>query len=296
MENHWSRFLIGTCIVLLGLCTLTQAAGAQNGAPKKVTAPAPEGKKNMAAAPTPRTADGHPDLNGLWNGGQGGIDDSGSADINVTFLARGGTPVNFERDNTLLRRMDSNRPIYKPEYWEKVQYNDQNEPTEDPSYGCLPLGVPRMGAPTQIIETPALVTFLYTYLGDGGGTISYRVIPTDGRAHTSEKELEGTWNGESLGHWEGDTFVIDTIGFNDTSWLSVSGYLHSENMHVVERLRREGNNLTYETTVEDPDVLLKPWVMNTRTLRLNPDPKAVVEESLPCSERDQSHLATKEHH
>jgi len=90
--------------------------------------------------------------------------------------------------------------------------------------------------------------------------------------------------------------VIDTIGFNDISWLDIGGYLHSENLHVIERLRREGDTLRWQVTVEDPDVLIKPWVMNPRVLRLNPDPIAVLEESLPCSERDLEHLVTKEHH
>lgn len=84
--------------------------------------------------------------------------------------------------------------------------------------------------------------------------------------------------------------VVDTIGFNDTSWLDIGGYFHSENMRVIERIRREGNTLTWQATVEDPDVLIKPWVMNPRVLKLNPDPKAVLEESLPCVERDLSHL------
>ena len=90
--------------------------------------------------------------------------------------------------------------------------------------------------------------------------------------------------------------VIDTIGFNDISWLDIGGYLHTENMHVIERIRREVNTLTWQATVEDPDVLIKPWVTNPRGLRLNSDPKAVLEESLPCVERDLSHLVNKEHH
>ena len=65
---------------------------------------------------------------------------------------------------------------------------------------------------------------------------------------------------------------------------------------LFERLRREGETLTWQATVEDPDVLLKPWVMNRRVLKLNPNPQAVLEETLPCSERDLSHLVTKEHH
>ena len=125
---------------------------------------------------------------------------------------------------------------------------------------------------------------------------AYRVIYTDGRKHTPLQELDGTWKGESIGHWDGDMLVVDTIGFNDESWLDIGGYFHSENMHVIERLRREGDTITYQATVEDPDVLLKPWTMNPRVLGLNKDPNAWLIESLPCVEHDASHLVTKEHH
>jgi hypothetical protein len=190
-------------------------------------------------------------------------------------------------------------PLYKPQFWEKVQQGDQNGNTDDPSYGCMPGGVPRMGPPAKIVQTPKELVFLYVSPPAQGWGDQYRVIPTDGRAHTPLADLDGTWKGESIGHWEGgedDTLVIDTIGFNDTSWLEIGGYLHSENMHVIERLHRQGDLLTWQVTVEDPDVLIKPWTMNPRTLRINPDPKAMLPESLPCVERDLSHLVTKEHH
>ncbi len=236
--------------------------------------------------------DGHPDLSGVWNGAVAARVLSSGDKQGLLLAAREGTLVNFERDNSLMRRMDPNKPVYKPEFWEKVQQLDQNGNTEDPSYGCLPQGVPRMGPPLKIVQTPAEVIFLYAgFQGD-----TYRVIPIDGRAHTPLEQLDGTWKGESLGHWEGDTLVVDTIGFNDTSWLDIGGYFHSENMRVIERLRREGDTLTWQATVDDPDVLLKPWVMNRRVLKLNPNPKAMLEETLPCSERDLSHLVTKEHH
>src|SRR5438093_516564 len=197
---------------------------------------------------------------------------------------------------TINRRMDPNKPIYKPEFWEKVQQLDQNGNNADPSFGCMPAGVPRMGPPAKIVQTPTELLFFYISAGAQGWGDQYRIIPIDGRQHTPLDQLDGTWKGESIGHWEGDTMVIDTIGFNDISWLDIGGYLHSENLHVIERLRREGDTLTWQVTVEDPDVLIKPWVTNPRVLRLNPDPKAVLEESLPCSERDLEHLVTKEHH
>jgi hypothetical protein len=76
----------------------------------------------------------------------------------------------------------------------------------------------------------------------------------------------------------------------------LGGYFHSENMHVIERLHRDGNTLAWTATVEDPDVLLEPWTMTPRVGLLNPDAKAILPESLPCSERDFAHVVTKEHH
>ena len=241
-------------------------------------------------------AQGHPDLTGLWNSTAPSVFAKSDDPLASNLASRDGKLLNFERDFTLARRADPNKPLYKPQFWEKVQQGDQNGNTDDPSYGCMPGGVPRMGPPAQIVQTPKELVFLYFSPPAQGWGDQYRVIPTDGRAHTPLADLDGTWKGESIGHWEGDTLVVDTIGFNDTSWLEIGGYLHSENMHVIERLRREGDLLTYQVTVEDPDMLIKPWIMNPRTLRINPDPKAMLPESLPCVERDLSHLVTKEHH
>jgi hypothetical protein len=267
------------CYIVLGavLCLISVGAAAQG---------------NQA---TPRTADGHPDLNGVWIGQRAPFVDS-TDPLAQNLASRDASLLNFERDNAIIRRSDPNKPLYKPEFWEKVQKLDQNGNTEDPSFGCKPAGVPRMGPPAQIVQTPKEMVFLYVSPPAEGWGDAYRVIPTDGRAHTPLDDLDGTWKGESIGHWEGDVLVVDTIGFNDTSWLDITGYFHSENMHVIERMRREGDTLTWQATVEDPDVLVKPWTMNARTLRLNPDPKAVVTETLPCVERDLSHLVTKEHH
>ena len=246
---------------------------------------------------TPRTPDGHPDLTGMWNGGPArGLVIAKDDPFGAYLAARDGTLLNFERDNTIIRRMDPNKPLYKPEFWEKVQKLDQDGNTADPSFGCMPGGVPRMGPPAKIVQTSKELLFFYVSPPAQGWGDQYRIIPTDGREHTPLDQLDGTWKGESIGHWEGDTMVIDTIGFNDISWLDINGYFHSENMHVVERIRRDGDTLTWQATVEDPDVFIKPWSMNPRTVRLNADPKATLEESLPCVERDSSHLVNREHH
>ena len=271
-------------------------------------APARDNAKSAESAATPRTTDGHPDLSGLWTGGGGGGGQINATNPDYTktdangydpsiIATRGGTFTNFERDNTLVRRMGTNKPQYKPQYWDTVKTLDQNSNDQDPAQSCMPAGVPRLGPPAQIIETPNQLVMLYP--GQGGAvatTTTYRVIPTDGRKHTSLEDLDGSWNGESIGHWEGDTMVIDTIGFNTATWMDTGGYLHSENMHVVEKFTRNGNALTWQAVVDDPDVLLQPWTMDMRTVRLNANPMAILPESPPCSERDYAHAVTKEHH
>ena len=249
-----------------------------------------------AQSPVPRARDGHADLSGVWNGVIANPRSPSSDPLTSNLPSRGGNFANYERDNTLLRRADPNRPLYKAEFWEKVRELDQNGNQADPSYGCMPAGVPRMGPPDKIVQTSGEMIFLYVSPGARGWGDTYRIIPVDGRAHTPLRELDGTWKGESIGHWEDDTLVVDTIGFNDTSWLDYGGYFHSENMRVIERIRREGDSLIWQVTVEDPDVLMKPWAMNPRVQRLNPDPRATLPETLPCVERDLSHLVTKEHH
>lgn len=269
--------------------------------------------KKSKAAPTPMTADGHPDLSGLWNvavpmavlsneGIEVGANSARdtSSDVVIAMFpgtAHVGNDSDIERANALLRRMGSDKPVYKPEYWARVQNLDNNS-NDDPAYHCMAAGVPRIGVPSQIIQDSKMLVLLYP--GQGGllaTQTTFRTIPTDGRQHTPLDDLDPTWNGEGIGHWDGDTMVIDTIGFNSSSFLDqVGGYFHGENMHVIERLHRDGNTLTWQATVDDPDVLLKPWTTSKRVVLLNPNPKALLPESLPCSERDFAHIVTKEHH
>jgi hypothetical protein len=252
---------------------------------------APAGDKTAVA--TPHTADGHPDLSGLWNASAPRqvqqVDEAGYV-ITSNNIVRGATPVNAERDAALRRRMDPNRPIYKPEFWQKVQDLDYNGNTEDPTFGCMAAGVPRMGPPSKIVQTPGEMIFLYEAKNQ------FRVIPMDGRAHDPDKSQDLTLMGDSVGHWEGDTLVVDVIGLSDVSWLDIHGYFHSDKLHVIERLRREGNTLTYQATAEDPVVLLKPWVRNPVKLQLSTDPKVVLWEDAPCSDIDLPHIVDKEHH
>jgi hypothetical protein len=261
-----------------------------------VSANAQMGQRGEDSAMTPRTADGHPNLTGVWNGPMGMAAAAAPAEpedksvIKVALNARGGSLSNFERDNSLVRRMDLNKPEYKPQYWSLVQSLDQQGNDADPEYTCMPDGLPRKGAPVKIIQEAKETIFFYQ------NPDMFRIIPTDGRAHSPDDKLEGTWYGESIGHWEGDTFVVDTVGFNNTSWLGIAGWIHGDNLHVIEKLTRQGNQLTWQATAEDPDYFLRPWVLKPVNRKLNPDAGAILDESLPCSERDQAHLVTHEHH
>jgi hypothetical protein len=258
------------------------------------SATAQRGEDSGASISNPLDANGHPDLSGVWNRGMGGgpgqIAAVAEGTIKVEFPARGGSLSNMERDASLNRRMDPNKPVYKPQFWTLVQSLDQQGNDADPEYTCMPDGLPRKGPPLKIVQTAKETIFFYQ------NPDMYRIIPTDGRAHTPDDKLEGTWYGESIGHWEGNTFVVDTVGFNNTSWMGIAGWIHGDNLHVIERLTRQGDKLTWQATAEDPDYLLKPYTTNPRTLALNPDPRAVLDESLPCQDRDQIHLVTKEHH
>jgi len=249
--------------------------------------------------PTPRTADGHPDLSGMWGGGGGGgvkPDEKG----NIVQLAQArlchqtqidagecAPGVNAERDSGLQQR-GARQPMYKPEFWDQVQHLDREGIQLDPAFHCKPAGVPRMGAPGKIVQTPTELIFLYA------NDNQFRIIPIDGRPHDPIKSQDTTWYGDAVGKWDGDKMVIDVVGFNDESWLGWPGWLHSNNMHVVETYERRGNQLIYNATVYDPDTLTEPFEMGERRINLNPDPKATFQEALPCEERDTVHIVTHE--
>jgi hypothetical protein len=176
----------------------------------------------------------------------------------------------------------------------KVKYLDENTNEFDGVLHCQPAGVPRIGPPQQIVQTPGQVVFLYDLAREVSVQSGnyYRVIPTDGRQHRTD--LEPSYLGDSVGRWEGETLVVDVVGFNDLTWFASDGRFHSEAMHVIERFARDGDLLKYEVTVEDPNVLTKPWTMNPRLLKL--DPTALLTEDPPCVERDGPHMVSKEHH
>jgi len=237
--------------------------------------PAPKSQEVAASAQTPRMANGKPDMTGNWN----------SAGMNWRYGNRRCSPTQVECSRQINQTMDfefeapsrfgPNRPLYKPEHWDKVQQLDMWTNKEDPVMTCQPLGLPRHGPPRRIVQSANDIIFFYgQYADGGGGQGEYRIIPTDGRKHDPQRAIESKYYGYTVGRWEGDTLVLDSIAFVDSTWLARGGFFHSDQLHVIEKLTRQGAEIKYEVTVEDPEVLVEPWVMTPKTLRLNTNAEA----------------------
>jgi hypothetical protein len=208
------------------------------------------------AGPAPRMPDGKPDLSGFW------------FPLQADPSAAGESPQGLPWAEAVVK--------------ERIA----NDFRDIPTARCLPPGVTQSAGQGKFVQTPTLLVILAEFPGNT------RQVFLDGRAHP--KELEPTWLGHSIGRWEGDTLVVDTIGFNDKSWLGmlVNPYPHTEMMHVVERYRRPNlGHLELEMTVEDPGAFKKPWVVK-RTANL--DPTDEIRENI-CSEneKDLKHLPVK---
>jgi len=156
---------------------------------------------------------------------------------------------------------------------------------DDPSLDCVPTALGTfntslfdVGAVGQIVQTPKFVVMLTeTYHG-------FQIIPTDGRPHRDN--VPPSNRGDAVGHWEGDTLVVDKTNFNDTTWMSAEGRVsfHSDALHIVERYHRvDANTLEVETKVEDPKVLTGPWTVPKQTLHLAPFDQIM---ELACSAGD----------
>ena len=257
-----------------------------------------------SSASTPRMPEGKPDLSGMWTDPHARALGTSFAKANVEkqdesgnyverFASRRCGPTqkgtdgvgcfeetNETADGEFNDRLDANRPLYKPEYWDKVQDLDYNTNTKDPLWTCVPAGLPRSGFPNQIIQTPKYVLFFYA--GFPNPSNQFRIIPINGRGHDPVRARDISYFGDSVGHWEGDTLVVESVGFNDETWFARGGLFHSYDLKVTERFRRDGNHLHYQATVEDPSALLQPRVMDPKELELNSNPNAYVQEGDQC--------------
>ena len=189
---------------------------------ERLSAAAPKG-------PAPRTSSGKPDLSGLWT-------------PDATFI------YNIES------ALKKGEKLPLQPWAEKLAAQRMSK--DDPEANCLPTGVPRQAPyPWRVVQTPTHIFFLFE-----GNIHSYRQIFIDGRKHPAD--LDPTWYGDSVGNWDGDTMVVDTIGFNDKFWFDFAGHPHTEQLHVVERYRRlDLSHLEYETTITDPGAYARPFTL-----------------------------------
>ena len=179
-------------------------------------------RHRVPSGPTPRNIDGKPDFSGVW-----------------------WSPVNT----------DPGKPEFLPWAEDLLKKRQANNLQESPQARCQPSPITRVGPLLQLVQSR---DFLIDIEDDA--TPGFRQIYLDGRPHP--KDPNPSWQGHSIGRWEGDTLVIDRIGFNDRAWLDRDGHPHTDKLHVVERYRRpDVGHLESEVTVEDPGVLAKPWTM-----------------------------------
>jgi hypothetical protein len=218
-----------------------------------------------ATSAVPRAADGHPDLSGVWWPGS----DLRVQPLNPTLPpagARGAAPAGPPRAAIARERFEM---FYNDAAKAKAKtLSDKDDPTlrcQSTAFGTLNISLLNTGFVGQIVQTPKFMVFL------SETNPTFRLIPTDGRPHREEQPPSS--RGDSVGHWDGDVFVVETTNYSDRNWMHAEGEVsfHSESMRVVERYRRiDKDTMEVEATIEDPKVLTKPWTVPKQTLKLAP--------------------------
>jgi len=223
--------------------------------PKYVPASVPtgaDGKIDVNAA-TPRTADGHPDLSGVWEI---------SRDPNAPPPAQGRGRGRGQGGGSPFGNIGNNMPEQKAPYqpWadELVKKRMADNSKDNPDAHCLPMGIAQLNAhlyPRKIIQTPKEVLLIY----EASGT-TIREVFMDGRPLPKKDDVEPWYNGYSVGHWDGDTLVIETTGLMDDGWLDVRGSPLTSNATFTERFRRpKFGQLELEETIDDSKAYTQPF-------------------------------------
>jgi hypothetical protein len=218
-----------------------------------------DGKPNLSA-PAPKTRDGHPDFSGIWKAPTGKyLENLGADGIEIPMQP-----------------------------WAAKLYKERqdNEGRDRPSGRCLPHSVTDFDAhfnPKKIIQIPGLIAMLFESYH------SFRQIFTDGRP--LPQQPDPAWFGYSVGKWEGDTLVVDTLGVNEKTWLDDAGHPHSDAMHITERFRRpDFGHMEVKVTIDDPKAYTKPW---TVTIGWEYFPDTELLDWVCENEKDTAHLVGK---
>jgi hypothetical protein len=255
------------------------AEGGGRGAGRGRGAPRPP------AGPTPHLP------NDPYLGANAGKPDLGGNSQSVNATMKGIWQVPYIIDMQKQGKAVDGTPVVVPFNEKGQKFFDAAQATQskdDPEGFCLPPGVPRMmytPYPAEIFQLPNRIVFVYE-----GGAHVWRNIWLDGRPQP--KDPNPTYLGYSVGKWEGDTLVVDTIGLNDRTWLDAAGHGHGEQLHVTERYTRtDSNTLKIEATMEDPEFYTKPWTVVTQaTWYPNQE---IIEYICQENNRDLKHLVGK---
>jgi len=239
-----------------------------------------------------RGADGHPDLSGTWDNGAGidFVQPKKDGDSICIFGCASGAPPPPRGEGGAAAPGAPPPPVgpkYRPEFAARVADLDTRQVAEDPVLRCFAPGVPRIGPPDKIVQRAGELVFLYE---DVSGSF-FRIVPSDGRPHPTANEP--SYLGDAVGHWEGDTLVVETVNFNDMTWLTDNGAFHTTDLRVVERLRRNGDTLEWTATAHDPAVLAAPYEAPRRVAKLT---DLEIVESPPCIDRSLENMVDDSHH
>ena len=223
-----------------------------------------DGKPNLSA-PAPRTPQGKPDLNGIWQAGRAGPNGQYGYDYDVAQGLPAGSLTPWAQSIRQQRVQDFRK--------------------DSPLAHCLPVSVPFLNfrGLSRIVQTPELIVVLHE-----SPNSPHRSIFLDGRA--LPKDPNPTWLGYSVGHWEGDALVVDSVGFNDQGWLDVGGNPQTESLRLTERFERpDFGHLQWEVTFDDPKTFTKPFTLRTTKTYVA---DTEIFEDVCENERDRTHLTS----
>lgn len=249
--------LVSWSLVSAALLACSLFLVAQNSPTASGKAPADAAAAHWQA---PKTAWGEPDFSGMWEPHM----------PRATRPWAGWGIAPHEQVVPLMtawakQQYDSNKPSWGPHAVEDS--TDMVNPTTGKEIGCFPTGVPRIWVhpfPTKIVQVPGIVYMLYEF-----NHFVREIYTNKGREHA--KDLDPSWMGDSVGWWDGDALMIDSVSFNDKTWVDRAGLPHSDQLHVVERITRPAHDkLRVDITIDDPKAYTKTW-HGFRELELEPD-------------------------